>query len=222
MQLLHNIMVAIVFTISASSALAALVDYKFTGNITSVNSAAPDFPSSLIGTTVGNAFSGRLTYDAASPSATNPYGGSFASAAYYPLNSFSFHVTINTAAFSNWAGTPVAFVWNDADTIGSGCCNDGLLYTNITPSTSQFQFGNRVLPTSRFATDTLPGTSLSGTYGFSLGPANSSNYWVTGSFSDGLQVSAIPLPATVWFIGFGLPCLIGILRRNAALASAEG
>lgn len=214
MKRVNSMVLGVMCTLGAAGAQAAIITYSFGGTVTSVNTGDPGFLPALAGVTAGDSFNGTLTYETATAPSANPFGGVFGTATFYQPGSFSFSVTTDGVTLNSWTGSQSAFVWNDEATLG-GCCNDGLLFTNITtfPNT-QYQLGNLLLSAGILATDALPDTSLSGGYVFDLRSAGSGTAWLTGNVVGGLQVSAVPLPAAAWLFGSGAMSLLGIARRS--------
>lgn len=171
--------------LGASSSLdAAQVTYTFTTTVSGISSAAPGFPASLAGVSVGTPISGTFYYDAATPAGINPSGGGiFGAATYYALNSPKFSFTIGGVLFNTWAPTLSAFVWNDYPTMGS-TNYDGVLYTNFTNvGNTQFVLGELLLPTNAFNSTALPGGDLPGIYLLNMRQAGSSNWFDSAAFN---------------------------------------
>jgi len=216
MKSIHRAAIGIAMIACASVAQADIVHYTFSGTVSAVNAASAGYPVSLAGLAVGDAFTGMLTYNTASPLQLNTATSlPFMSGSLYSLNDFSFSLNVNGAAFDTWTGTPRAYVWNDTNTISSSSLNDGLEFLNYTTAGStQFSLGNVLLPTSTFSSSALPGTAQPESLALTLREAGTTDNWFIGSMSGGLQVATVPSPATAWMFASGLLALSGALRRR--------
>lgn len=214
MKFVSSVICGAMCAFGVAVAQAAIVTYSFSGTVNSVNSGASGFLPSLAGVAPGDTFNGTLTYEAATAPSPNPFPGTFASATLYQPSSASFSVTIDGVTLNTWTGPHSAFVWNDEVTIG-GCCNDGLIFTNIASiNTTQYQLGNLLLPTGVLGSDALPGGPIVGGYAFDLRSAGAGTAFLSGTLTGGLQVSTVPLPAAAWLFGAGAMSLLGCARRR--------
>lgn len=201
---------------------AAIVTYNFVGAVTQVNPSAQAFPSSLSGLAFGDRFSGRLTYDSASPvDSSLPQTNQLFGATTYRLNAFGFSFTVNGVSFDSWEGIPAAYVWNDVPT-QSGINIDAVRFVNIgthavPPDSAQFSLGSTGLLPGTFATDALPVVSIPERFFVRMSSVTSSEDWFVGLVTpEGLQVASVPVPAAVWLFGSGLAGLVGMARRRQA------
>lgn len=183
-------------TLLATSAMASQVTYRFTTTVQTVNSAAPGFPASLAGVTVGSPVTGRVTYEGTSPSAANSFPLPYSLATYYPLNNSAVTLTINGVTLSTWTGPHVAFVWNN-ELIGGAIQNDGLLFNNLAqPGSIMYRVGNLGLATSTLANEALPTTNLTGGYVLEMWTSGGSAPWIRTVGWSGFTL-APPCPADI-------------------------
>jgi hypothetical protein len=161
------------------NALAVQVTYEFSATVDFVDPAASGFPSSLSGVNVGDSINGRVSYEASSPAAANPFGSVFGLATYYPLGNAEISIQVAGVLFDSWPGTLAAYVWNNDPTSAFPPGEfDGLIYSNTTmPNQLQFRIGNTILPTSTFPNEALPSGPVTGIYLCEFGLVNG-GLWV--------------------------------------------
>ena len=190
----------------------ATITYNFSTTVVSVDNAAPNFPTSLNSVMVGDAITGSLVYDTASPVIPNTVvpGSLRPNATTYDLNGFSFSVNIGGVDFSNpWPGIAnAAFVWDNDSPAGLGY--DGLLYTNVGPLDPQFQIGRINMGSSTFTDESLPAGDIASSMTFTLGSGGNSQYWIQGGQ---FELQPVPVPAAVWLLGSGLVGVLGLSRK---------
>lgn len=185
---------------------AAPVTYQFATTVRAVNPGAAGFPSSLAGVAVGDAISGTLRYDGASPPSGSAFPGTFGLATPYALTGFSLEVTIDGTLFDAWPGSPTAFVWND-DLPG-----DGLLFVNVAaPGQQQFQLGNLLLGAATFGDESLPQGAIAGAFLIVIGGAGQSPTWLESNAFSGLSPATVPLPPALGLFAAGV---LAVARRR--------
>lgn len=194
---------------------AALVQFDFSGSVSSINSALPGFPSSYLGSAnVGDPVSGRVTYDSATSSSTNPFSGNpdYATATFYQVpNTFS--LTIDSVSLPIGGSTLAIFVWNGNSPLSSGSDAFKIQNTMVGGQPYYLNFGNMALGSSTFNNTSLPETSISSPFVFEIRNSDLSGVYLTGNISGLTASNPVPIPPAAWLLGSGLVGLVAFRRK---------
>lgn len=171
------------------------VTYRFTGEVTAVYPAAPDFPAEYLSVAVGDTISGEISL--AGTGVENPFGIWEQSTSYLFLAaSSSLEGSIGSTPFSFSDNNLQMSIWNNDQ-------NTLLTQTICDPSTDEYDgylvsssasesdmkapaifLGDYCLPVTAFEDESLPKTSIMGPGFFNLLPSDLSTTWIIGTIDS--------------------------------------
>ncbi len=200
----------------AAPSVALVTTYEFTGTVTAVNSGQPGFPAILSGIDAGDSIVGSFSYDAATSSSTNPFGGDPASWGYNPVFAPATYYEIPNTLLLTIGGTSIptdtstlqVLVWNDEPILSD---YDGFMVRSMLGTTCIFSISSTTLPSSTFNDESLPTTSINNA-GLAFKNYRAEDY-VAGNVGT-LAASPVPIPPAIWLFGSGLVGLVGLKRRG--------
>jgi len=194
---LNTMIVLLAGGVIAASSSAAEVIATFATTVSFVNTAAPGFPPSLSGVTVGTAVTGVIRYDAAAPAVSNPFPAPWNLATRYQPPGMTVSLAIGGVTLNTWSGPLTAFVWNN-DSI-SGPVVDALIYQNLASAGSMlFQIGNLNMSAATFANESLPAGTISGGLICELWPSTAGPAFLRTNGWSNMTFAPVPLcPADI-------------------------